>query len=72
MSSRRLLALILAIGALLGTTFLVRPYLKGVVFVVRAAEMQGVIRSAADISAREEWCFLSPGSIQLALTSRAS
>jgi dienelactone hydrolase len=53
MSSRRLLALVLAIGALLGTALLVRPYLKGVAFVVRAAEMQGVIRSAADISARE-------------------
>jgi dienelactone hydrolase len=53
MSSRRLLALVLAIGALLGTAFLVRPYLKGAAFVVRAAEMQGAIRSAADISARE-------------------
>jgi dienelactone hydrolase len=53
MSSRRLLALVLAIGALLGTAFLVRPYLKGAAFVVRAAEMQGAIRSAADISARD-------------------
>ena len=53
MSSRRLLALVLAIGALLGTAFLVRPYLQGAAFVVRAAEMQGAIRSAADISARE-------------------
>jgi dienelactone hydrolase len=52
-SSRRLLALILAIGALLGTAFLVRPYLRGAAFVVRAAEMQGSIRSAADISARD-------------------
>jgi dienelactone hydrolase len=67
MSSRRLLALVLAIAALLGTAFLFRPYLKGAAFVVRAAEMQGAIRSAADISARE----VTERSIQIEATTGA-
>jgi len=67
MSSRRLLALVLTIAALLGTAFLFRPYLKGAAFVVRAAEMQGAIRSAADISARE----VTERSIQIEATTGA-
>jgi len=53
MSSRRLLTLVLAIAALLGTSFLARPYLAGVAFVVRTADMQGTIRTLANVSARQ-------------------
>jgi hypothetical protein len=45
---RRLLALLLVTAALAGGAMLARPYLHGISFVIRAAEMQGGARRAAD------------------------
>ena len=49
MRARRLLALVLALAALLGAAFIARPYVHGLSFVIRAAEMQGRLRRAADL-----------------------
>ena len=49
MRVRRLLALLLVLAALLGAASIARPYIHGVSFVVRAAEMQGTPRRIADL-----------------------
>lgn len=49
MRARRLLTLLLVIAALGGTALIVRPYVHGLSFVIRAAEMQGAPRRAADL-----------------------
>jgi hypothetical protein len=49
MRVRRLLALLLALVALLGAAFITRPYIHGLSFVIRAAEMQGTARRVADL-----------------------
>ena len=49
MRARRLLTLLLVIAALVGTALIVRPYVHGLSFVIRAAEMQGAPRRAADL-----------------------
>jgi hypothetical protein len=56
--ARRLIALIVVLAALLGGTLIARPYIHGLSFVIRAAEMQGTPRRVADldmtsVSARE-------------------
>ena len=51
MRARPLLALLLVIVALLGVTAIARPYVHGLSFVVRAAEMQGRPRQIADLDA---------------------
>src|SRR3954447_14325295 len=48
MRVRRLLALLLVFAALVGTALIARPYLHGLSFVIRAAEMQGTPRQIAD------------------------
>jgi acetyl esterase/lipase len=48
MRTQRLLALLLAVAAMAALLFIARPYLHGLSFVVRAAEMQGRWRRAAD------------------------
>jgi hypothetical protein len=48
MRNQRLLALVLAVTALAALLLIARPYLHGLSFVVRAAEMQGRWRRAAD------------------------
>jgi pimeloyl-ACP methyl ester carboxylesterase len=58
MRARRLLALVLVLAALLGSALIARPYVHGLSFVIRAAEMQGAPRRVADfdttrVSARE-------------------
>jgi hypothetical protein len=49
MRVRRLFALLLVMAALLGAAFITRPYVHGLSFVIRAAEMQGTARRAADL-----------------------
>jgi hypothetical protein len=49
MRVRRLLALLLVMVALLGAAFITRPYIHGLSFVIRAAEMQGTARRVADL-----------------------
>ena len=49
MRVRRLLALLLVMAALLGAAFITRPYIHGLSFVIRAAEMQGTARRVADL-----------------------
>jgi dienelactone hydrolase len=46
--ARRVLALVIAAAALAGAVLIGRPYLHGLSFVIRAAEMQGTARRAAD------------------------
>ena len=49
MRARRLLALLIVLAAVLGATLVVRPYVHGLSFVVRAAEVQGAPRRLADL-----------------------
>jgi hypothetical protein len=49
MRARRLLAFLIVVAALLGATLIARPYLHGLSFVVRAAEVQGTARRVADL-----------------------
>ena len=48
-SSRRVLALVVTAGALLGAWLLARPLVDGAAFVVRAADMHGMARTLAEI-----------------------
>ena len=48
MRARRVLALVIAAAALVGVVLIARPYVHGLSFVIRAAEMQGAARRAAD------------------------
>ena len=49
MRGRRLLALSVVLAALAGTALLARPYVHGLSFVIRAAEVQGTPRRVADL-----------------------
>jgi dienelactone hydrolase len=49
MRGRRLLALSVVLAALAGTALIARPYIHGLSFVIRAAEMQGAPRRVADL-----------------------
>ena len=49
MRSRRFLALLLALAALAALVFIARPYVHGLSFVIRAADMAGPARRAADL-----------------------
>jgi dienelactone hydrolase len=49
MRSRRLLALSVVLAALAGTAFIARPYVHGLSFVIRAAEMPGTPRRVANL-----------------------
>lgn len=49
MRGRRLLALSVVLAALLGTALIARPYVHGLSFVIRAAEMEGRARRIADL-----------------------
>jgi pimeloyl-ACP methyl ester carboxylesterase len=49
MRARRLFALLTVVVALLGAALIARPYLHGLSFVIRAAEMQGPPRRVADL-----------------------
>ena len=49
MRARRLLLLLFVLAAALGAALIARPYLHGLSFVVRAAEMQGTARRIADL-----------------------
>jgi len=49
MRGRRLLALSVVLAALVGTALIARPYIHGLSFVIRAAEMQGTPRRVADL-----------------------
>jgi hypothetical protein len=48
MRARRLFALLTVVTALVGAVLITRPYIHGLSFVIRAAEMQGAPRRAAD------------------------
>jgi dienelactone hydrolase len=52
MRGRRLPALLIAIAALAAAAFIARPYIHGLSFVVRMAEMQGAVRRVADLDTR--------------------
>jgi hypothetical protein len=49
MRARRLFALLTVVVALLGAALIARPYVHGLSFVIRAAEMQGAPRRVADL-----------------------
>ncbi len=49
---RRLVAVVFVLAAMAGALFVTRPYLHGLWFVIRAAEMQGAVRRAADLDTR--------------------
>jgi dienelactone hydrolase len=49
MRGRRIAALVLVLVALVGAALIARPYIHGLSFVVRAAEMQGITRRVADL-----------------------
>ena len=49
MRARRLLPLVLVIAALAGTALIARPFVHGLSFVIRAAEVEGAARRAADL-----------------------
>ena len=49
MRVRRLLPLLVALVALAGAAFIARPYVHGLSFVIRAADMQGLPRRIADM-----------------------
>ncbi|MCU1382383.1 MAG: hypothetical protein JWL71_1080, partial [Acidobacteria bacterium] len=51
MRGRRLLTLLLVAAMLAGTALIARPYLHGLSFVIRAAEMQGAPRRVAEFDA---------------------
>ncbi|HMD36274.1 MAG TPA: hypothetical protein VKH42_14955, partial [Vicinamibacterales bacterium] len=51
-SRRRVLALVVAVGALLLAGIVLRPIADGAAFVIRAADMRGVARTVADIGIR--------------------
>ena len=51
-SARRVVASLLAIGGLIASGAMARPYVHGLSFVIRAADLHGVIRLAADMDAR--------------------
>ena len=51
MRGRRLAALLFAIAVVIGAFVIARPYLHGLAFVVRAADMNGRIRRIADLDA---------------------
>lgn len=50
--ARRLVAVVFMLAAMAGALFVTRPYLHGLSFVVRAADMQGAARRAADLDTR--------------------
>jgi len=52
MTRRRVIALAFAVAVLVGAWLIVRPYVHGLSFVVRAADMQGAARRIADWDAR--------------------
>ena len=52
MHRRRLAALLAIVAAILGITLVGRPFARGLSFVVRAADMQGVMRTLADAGVR--------------------
>ena len=47
--TRRLVALVAIFAALAGAAFIARPFVHGLSFVIRAADMQGSVRRAADL-----------------------
>jgi pimeloyl-ACP methyl ester carboxylesterase len=51
-SARRFLMVVVAVTALVGSAYLARSYLVGLSFVVRAADMDGTIRTVANFAAR--------------------
>ncbi len=51
MSARRFLVLVVAATALVGSAYLFRSYLVGLSFVIRAADMDGAIRTVANFGA---------------------
>src|SRR5580765_7973912 len=51
MRARRLFALLTVVVALFGAALIARPYVHGLSFVIRAAEMQGTPRRLADLDA---------------------
>ena len=53
MRLRRVLAILLALAALLGAVLIARPSVRGLAFVVRAAEVQGTLRRVADLDAAQ-------------------
>ena len=52
MHGRRLAALLAIVATVLGITFVGRPFARGLFFVVRAADMQGTLRTLADAGVR--------------------
>jgi dienelactone hydrolase len=51
---RRLAALVFAFAAVTAAALIARPYVRGLAFVIRAAEMHGVARELADLGSRPD------------------
>jgi dienelactone hydrolase len=54
MRGRRVAALVFVLAAVIGAALFARPYVRGLAFVIRAADMHGAIRRVADADARPE------------------
>jgi dienelactone hydrolase len=71
---RRLAALVFVFAAVTAAALIARPYVRGLAFVIRAAEMHGVARELADLGSRpdteRELSIPTPGTTSGALRAR--
>jgi len=71
---RRLAALVFVFAAVTAAALIARPYIRGLAFVIRAAEMHGVARELADLGSRpdteRELSIPTPGTTSGALRAR--
>ena len=74
MRGRRLAALVFVFAAVTAAALIARPYIRGLAFVIRAAEMHGVARELADLGSRpdteRELSIPTPGTTSGALHAR--
>ena len=74
MRGRRLAALVFVFAAVTAAALIARPYVRGLAFVIRAAEMHGVTRELADLGSRpdseRELSIPTPGTTSGALRAR--
>lgn len=74
MRGRRLAALVFVFAAVTAAALIARPYVRGLAFVIRAAEMHGVARELADLGSRpdteRELSIPTPGTTSGALRAR--
>ena len=54
MRGRRIATLVLVLASMAGAALIVRPYIHGLSFVIRAADVQGTPRRIADLDTTTE------------------